>query len=88
VVVKPLSEEEMTSRTPSGIIIPDTAKKESKEGTVVAVGPGRFEEGMRTPLSVKVGDRVLYREGYDNDVELDGEKYFILPEESILAILK
>jgi len=87
VVVRPLTEEEKGTKTASGIIIPDTAKKESKEGTVVAVGPGKLEEGMRVPPSVKVGDRVLYREGYDNDVEWGGEKYFIVSEESILAIL-
>lgn len=88
VVVRPLTEEEKSSKTAFGILIPDSAKKESKEGTVVAVGPGKLEEGMRVPMSVKVGDRVLYREGYDNDIEWDGEKYFILSEDGILAVLK
>ena len=57
VVVKPGDEQETTV---SGIVIPDTAKEKPQEGEVVAVGPGRFEDGARVPLDVKVGDKVIY----------------------------
>ena len=57
IVVKPGEAEETTV---SGIVIPDTAKEKPQEGEVVAVGPGRFEEGNRIPMDVKVGDKVIY----------------------------
>ncbi len=88
VVLKPLSEEEM-STTASGIIIPETVSKEKPEqGTVVAVGEGKMtESGKRVPISVKVGDRVVFsRYGYD-EIKIDGEEYYVLKEENILAVL-
>ena len=57
IVVKASEGEEKTA---SGIVIPDTAKEKPQEGEVIAVGPGRFEDGARVPLDVKVGDRVIY----------------------------
>lgn len=88
IVLKPLTEEEMTT-TKSGIIIPDTVSKEKPEqGTVIAVGEGRWENGKRIPLGVKVGDRVVFsRYGYD-EVKLEGVEYYVLKEENILAIIK
>ncbi|MBN2094042.1 MAG: co-chaperone GroES [Candidatus Zambryskibacteria bacterium] len=88
VLLKPLSVEE-TSTTALGIIIPDTVSKEKPEqGTVMAVGEGRFEKGERMPLSVKVGDKVIFsRYGYD-EVKYEGEEYYILKEENILAIIR
>jgi chaperonin GroES len=87
VVVKPLSAEEMGMKTASGIIIPDTAKEKPEQGKVVAVGPGKFEEGMRVPVGVKVGDRVLFSKyGYD-EVKIAGVEYYIVGESNILAIL-
>lgn len=88
VVLKPLSEED-ASRTSSGIIIPDTVSKEKPEqGVVVAVGAGKMgEDGKRVEMSIKVGDRVVFsRYGYD-EVKLDGEEYYIIKEENILAII-
>lgn len=87
ILLKPLTEEEM-STTKSGIIIPDTVSKEKPEqGTVIAVGEGRWENGKRIPVSVKVGDRVVFsRYGYD-EVKLDGVEYYCLKEENILAII-
>lgn len=87
VVLKPLSMEEQTT-TLSGIIIPDTVSKEKPEqGKVVAVGEGRWEGGKRVPVSLKIGDRVVFsRYGYD-EVKLDGEEYYILKEENILAVI-
>ncbi len=84
VVVKPLEEEEKTS---GGIILPDTAKKKPSEGEVVAVGAGRvLDDGSRAPMSVKVGDRVIYSKYGGNEVTVDGTDYVILDEDSIYAI--
>ena len=88
ILLKPFSEEEMNT-TASGIIIPDTVSKEKPEqGRVIAVGEGKWENGKRVPMSIKVGDKVVFsRYGYE-EVKLDGEEYYILKEENILAVLK
>ena len=83
VVVKPVTEE--TQTTAGGIIIPDTAKEKPQEGEVVAVGPGRFEDGNRVPLDVAVGDTVLYSKYGGTEVKVDGEEYLILSARDILA---
>ncbi len=87
-ILKPMSEEEL-NKTSSGIIIPDTVSKEKPEqGVVVAIGEGRMENGKRVPLSIHVGDRVVFsRYGYD-EVKLNGEEFYILKEENILAVIK
>ena len=90
VVVRPLTEEESGTRSPSGIIIPETVSKEKPEqGIVVAVGPGRYDEDgvRRMPLSLSVGDRVIFSKyGYD-EVKVGGKDYFIVSEQSVLAII-
>jgi chaperonin GroES len=85
VVVKPGEEEETTV---SGIVIPDTAKEKPQEGEVVAVGPGRFEDGNRVPMDVKAGDRVLYSKYGGTEVKVEGEEYLVLSARDILAIVK
>ncbi len=86
VVVKPVEEKE--EKTPSGIIIPDTAKEKPSEGEVIAVGEGRLlENGQIVPLKVKVGDKVVYSKYAGNEFVLDGEDVIILREEDILAII-
>ncbi len=89
VIVRPLTEVENGTTSPSGIIIPDTAKKEKPEqGIVLEVGPGKWDEDgeKRLPLEVKVGDRVIFSKyGYD-EVKVDGKEYFIVSENSILGI--
>jgi chaperonin GroES len=85
VVVKPGQEEETTV---SGIVIPDTAKEKPQEGEVVAVGPGRFEEGSRVPMDVKVGDTVLYSKYGGTEVKVQGEEHLVLSARDILAIVK
>ena len=85
VVVKPIDEE--TQRTPTGIIIPDTAKEKPQEGEVVAIGPGRYEEGKRVPLDVKVGDRVLYSKYGGTEVKVEGEDYLVLSARDLFAIV-
>lgn len=89
VLLKPLSLEDLNTRN-SGIIIPETVSKEKPEqGKILEVGEGRLgEDGKRIPLSVKVGDRVVFsRYGYD-EIKVNGEEYYILKEENILAIIK
>ena len=84
VVVKPGEEEETTA---SGIVIPDTAKEKPQEGEVVAVGPGRFEDGDRVPMDVKVGDKVLYSKYGGTEVKVKGEEHLVLSARDILAIV-
>jgi len=84
IVVKPGEEEQTTS---SGIVIPDTAKEKPQEGTVVAVGPGRFEDGARVPLDVAVGDKVIYSKYGGTEVKVEGDEYLVLSARDVLAVL-
>src|SRR4051794_24273123 len=85
IVVKPGEEEETTV---SGLVIPDTAKEKPQEGTVLAVGPGRFEDGNRVPLDVKVGDKVLYSKYGGTEVKYNGEEYLVLSARDVLAVIE
>ena len=82
VIVEPGEGEE---RTASGIVIPDTAKEKPQEGKILAVGPGRYEEGKLIPLDVKVGDTVIYSKYGGTEVKVSGKDYLILSERDILA---
>jgi chaperonin GroES len=84
IVVKPSEGEEMTA---SGLVIPDTAKEKPQEGEVLAVGPGRFEDGDRVPLDVKVGDKVIYSKYGGTEVKVEGEELLILSARDVLAIV-
>ena len=84
IVVKPSEGEEMTA---SGLVIPDTAKEKPQEGEVLAVGPGRFEDGNRVPLDVKVGDKVIYSKYGGTEVKVKGEDYLILSARDVLAVV-
>jgi chaperonin GroES len=70
------------------IIIPDTAKEKPQEGKVIAVGPGRQENGKVVPLQVKVGDRVLYGKYAGTEIKKDGKEYLIVRESDILAVIE
>ncbi len=85
VIVLPKESEEVTK---SGIVIPDTAKEKPQEGEVVAVGPGRIEEGKRIPMDVKVGDRIIYSKYGGTEVKIEDEEHLILRESDILAIIE
>ena len=89
VVVRPLTEEELGNVSASGIIIPDSAKKEKPEqGIILAVGPGKWDEDgeKRIPLDVKEGDRVIFSKyGYD-EVKIEDQEFFIVGETSILGV--
>jgi chaperonin GroES len=84
VVVK-ATEETETMR--GGLYIPDTAKEKPQQGEVVAVGPGRTEDGKRVPMEVKAGDNVLYGKYSGTEVTIDGQQLLILRESDILAIV-
>ncbi|MBP3253223.1 MAG: co-chaperone GroES [Bacteroidales bacterium] len=80
VLVRPAEAEEKTS---SGIIIPDTAKEKPMEGEVIAVGPGKKDE----PMTVKAGDKVLYGKYSGTEITVNAEKYLIMRESDIYAVI-
>jgi chaperonin GroES len=83
VLVKPMESEE---KTEGGIVLPDTAKEKPVKGTVEAVGSGKLlKSGTRTPLSVKVGDRVIYGKYSGHDIKIDGVEWKIMKEDDVLA---
>lgn len=85
-VVEPKEREEVT---PSGLVLPETAKEKPQEGEVLAVGPGRRDDnGKRIEMDVTVGDRVLYAKYGGTEVKIDGKKLLILKESDVLAILE
>lgn len=84
VVVKPSESQETTA---GGIVLPDSAKKKPQEGTIVAVGPGKLlDDGTRKALAVEVGQTVIYAKYGGNEVQVDGEDYIILDEDSIYCV--
>jgi chaperonin GroES len=84
VVVKAIEE---TEPMRGGLYIPDTAKEKPQQGEIVAVGPGRFDEGTRVPMEVKVGDKVLYGKYSGTEVSIDNEPLLILRESDVLAVI-
>ncbi len=83
VVVEPVEAEEKTA---GGIVLPDTAKEKPQRGTVLAIGPGKLlDSGERCPVSVAVGDEVLYGKYSGTDIEIDARELKILRESDILA---
>ena len=93
--IRPLNDRVLVTRvaeekkTAGGIIIPDTAKEKPQEGKVVAVGPGKTnEQGERTPLQVKAGDRILFAKYAGTEIKIDGEEQIFMREDDILAVLK
>jgi len=87
VIVKALAKEEMTK---SGIVLPDTIDKEKPEkGEVVAVGQGRLlDNGQVAKMSVKVGDKVMFKKYTPDEIKVDGEEYLVLTENDIIAIIE
>ncbi len=87
--IKPLADRvlvesaEADEKTASGIIIPDTAKEKPQEGKIVAVGAGKKDE----PITVKVGDKVLYGKYSGTEITIDGNEYLIMRESDIFAII-
>jgi len=85
VVIKPVAVEEVTK---SGIVLPGTAQEKPQQGEVVAVGEGVYQNGVKIPMEIKVGDKVLYGKFGGVDVKLNGEEYIIMAEKDVLLILQ
>ncbi|HOZ53677.1 MAG TPA: co-chaperone GroES [bacterium] len=87
VIVKASSKEEITK---SGIVLPDTMDKEKPEqGEVIAVGPGKLiDNGNRSEMTVKIGDKVVFKKYSPDDIKIDGEEYLVISENDILAIIE
>ena len=85
VLLKRIEEKEAVK---GGIIIPDTAKEKPMEGEVISVGPGKImEDGKRSPMDLKAGDRVLFGKYAGTEIKIDDEEYVIMREEEILAVM-
>lgn len=86
VIIKPIAEDITTK---SGIVLPETVEKEKAEkGEVLAVGPGRpLDNGTLAPMSVKVGDKVMFKKYSPDEIKIEGEEFLIISESDILAII-
>ena len=84
VVIKALEDGEQMR---GGLYIPDTAKEKPQQGEIVAVGPGRYDDGKLVPMSVNVGDKVLYGKYSGTEVTIENEQYLILRESDVLAVI-
>lgn len=85
-VVEPMEQEQTT---PSGLVLPETAKEKPQEGEVIAIGPGRLDDnGNRVAMDVAIGDRVLYAKYGGTEIKIDGKKLLILKESDVLAIVE
>jgi chaperonin GroES len=89
--VKPLADRvvvealEAESKSAGGIIIPDNAKEKPQQGKVIAVGPGKIEDGKKIEMEVKAGDIILYGKYSGSEITVDGKEYLIMRESDILA---
>ncbi len=86
VIVRPIKEEEATK---AGIILPDTAKEKPERGEVIAVGPGKMlENGTRVAVSVKAGEKVLFKKYSPDELKVDGQEVYVLREDDLLAVIE
>lgn len=85
VVVKPAIPDE---KTPGGIILPSASRRERSRGVVVAVGPGDFMHGVMVPMSVKVGDSVLYQSYDEQRILIDAVEHVVIDNDSIIGIIR
>lgn len=87
IIIKPITEDEVTK---SGIVLPDTVDKEKPEkGEVVAAGPGKLlDNGQRAPMSVKVGDKVMFKKYGPDEIKVGDEELLVISEEDIIGILE
>jgi chaperonin GroES len=84
VLIRPLEAE---TKTTSGIILPDSAKEKPQMGEVVSIGKGKVDDGKLVPVSVKVGQKVMYKKWGGTEVKINGEELMLVEEKDILAIL-
>jgi chaperonin GroES len=85
IVIEPLERE---TKTPAGIVIPDTAKEKPQEGKVLAVGPGKYVDGKLVKPEVKKGDVVLYRRYGGTEIKEGTKELLIVSSEDILAVIE
>jgi chaperonin GroES len=86
ILVKRVEEQEVTK---GGIIIPDTAKEKPAEGKIVAIGQGALNnDGVRVPLEVKTGDRILFGKYGGQEINVEGEEYLIMSEQEVLCVIE
>ena len=87
VIVEASTQDETTA---SGLLLPETAKEKPQEGTVLAVGPGRWDEDgkKRLPLEVAVGDKVIFAKYSGTEIKISDKKVLILSEKDILAVVQ
>ena len=80
---------EEEQKTAGGIIIPDTAKEKPQEGKIIAAGPGKLDDnGKRTPLNVKKGDKILFSKYAGTEIKIDGVEHIFMKEDDILGVLE
>ena len=86
VLIKPLEGE---TKTPSGILLPETAKEKPQIGKVMAVGPGGMsEDGKKIPMVVKVGQKVMYKKWGGNEIKVESEEWLLVEQKDILAVIE
>lgn len=85
VVVK---EDEPDKVTSFGIIIPEVIAEKPQVGSIVKVGPGKYEKGILVPTSVKEGEKIMFQRGAGTEVKVDGETYLIIEEDDILLVFE
>ena len=80
---------EEEQKTAGGIIIPDTAKEKPQEGKIIAAGPGKMgDDGKRTPLNVKKGDKILFSKYAGTEIKIDGVEHIFMKEDDILGVME
>lgn len=86
VLIQPLEAEEVTA---AGIVLPDSAKEKPQKGKVMATGPGITDDkGKKVPMSVSVGQIVMYKKWGGNEIKIDGKEWMLVEQKDILAIVK
>jgi chaperonin GroES len=93
--IRPLSDRivvqprELETKTAGGIVIPDTADKDKPiQGTVIAIGTGKYVDGKLQPLQVQVGDKILFGKYAGTNVKLDDQEYLVMREEDVMGVLE
>lgn len=85
VLVRPL---QMNQTTASGIVLPDTVKEKPQYGEVMAIGPGLVHpDGKKTPMVVKVGDKVLYKKWGGNEIKVENEEWLLIEQKDVMAVI-
>ncbi len=85
VLVKPV---QMNQTTPSGIVLPDSVKEKPQYGEIMAVGPGTVnEKGVKVPMMVKVGQKVIYKKWGGNEIKVENEEWLLIEQKDVMAVI-